>query len=455
MTENVSRRRIIAFVVALGFVTAAYYHYWRAEYRLEVYPRATYLFRPNDQYTYSVKPPISGIHMFGDLLAVSQMMHDRDPYRPHPETGLPTPSNYPPFIHVVTWMFSYVPYPLAVAVYCILAYGIIGTFWVYTVGTGNNMETWLTVLILTAMSYPVQFVIDRGNVEVFAFGFAALFCVNYLANRPNASAAWLGLAAAAKIFPGVFVVVLLVEKRWKACLIFLATMTLATFASSVLLKGGLFTTAQGFPAALRTYAHMVNDSDPFAFGWGVRGAFGFNRHIASVHPFLVRPIAAFQKHFNVIVLMPLALVLLGSTALPGLKRWERLILVVGVIACVPVPVPDYLLLYLFVPIAAFVNESDIDENTDAIRSGRLTAVLFALLLVPWAYATDFERHEGTIIRPALLMLIYCRIVATRVWALSGYAAFSWAQRRVRAIASGSGTVARRPSSSLARSVAGT
>ncbi len=413
--ERRTRCRIIVFIVALGFVTSTYYHYWLSAYLRMGYPVSTYLFKPDDRYAWNTEQPLGGPHIFGDLLFTSRVMRGADPYHLQPETRLPGPSNYPPFMHIVTWFFHFVPYGVAVALFFTVTLTIAGAFFAYFFCKGGGTESWLGALILTTMSYPVQFILDRGNVEIFAFGFVALFCFYYFKGRHRTAAVWLGLAAAAKIFPAVYGLIFLAQRRWKAGFTFLLTGLLATVASGMLLKGGLRGSFTAYHAALASYADFYDGRKGMVFGWSMHGAAVCAIAILQAHyPEPDTFFGRIDQHFHLVAALPALGLLLAGTVIRGLKLWERLTIFGVLIAFAPVPTPDYRLIQMLVPIAAFLNqgaEAESEPSDAERRSGRITALLFALTLIPWAFASSPSGfHEGVILRPLILLVLCYRIL---------------------------------------------
>ena len=134
MDERASHCRIFVFVVALGFVLATHFHYSRSAYHEMGYPVSTYLFKPDDRYQREMDKPLGGRHIFGDLFFVSRVMRNADPYHIDAGSGLPGPSNYPPFILVITWFFGLMPFRMAVALFFVLTFAIAGAFFCAVAG---------------------------------------------------------------------------------------------------------------------------------------------------------------------------------------------------------------------------------------------------------------------------------------------------------------------------------
>jgi hypothetical protein len=97
-------------------------------------------------------------------------------------------------------------------------------------GIGGATAT-LFPLTVALVSFPIAGLLQRGNIELFLWIFAAAGTWLFLREREDAAAVLWGLAAAVKLYPIVFLLLLLPRRRWRAF-----ALGVATFAGTTLLS---------------------------------------------------------------------------------------------------------------------------------------------------------------------------------------------------------------------------
>ena len=101
------------------------------------------------------------------------------------------------------------------------------------------------MIILTFLSYPILFTLDRGNLEALVFLFLLLFVNYYQKGDDVKSVIFLSLAIAMKLYPGVFVVLFCADKKYKN-IIYTGILVLAlSVLSAAVLEGGIQASLQG------------------------------------------------------------------------------------------------------------------------------------------------------------------------------------------------------------------
>jgi hypothetical protein len=98
-------------------------------------------------------------------------------------------------------------------------------------GIGAATAT-LFPLTVALVSFPIAGLLQRGNIELFLWIFAALGTWAFLRGHNDAAAALWGLAAAAKLYPVVFLALLLPRRRWRAFAVGLGMLVGATLISA-------------------------------------------------------------------------------------------------------------------------------------------------------------------------------------------------------------------------------
>jgi hypothetical protein len=86
-------------------------------------------------------------------------------------------------------------------------------------------------LTLAAVSFPIEGLIQRGNIELFVWIFTATGIWAFLRDRDKTAAALWGLAAATKLYPIILLALLVVKLRLRAFVLGLATFVVASILS--------------------------------------------------------------------------------------------------------------------------------------------------------------------------------------------------------------------------------
>jgi len=150
-----------------------------------------------------------GNHFFGDFLEPFLKTASRAPYT----ELLPghRASNYPPFAQALFYPSTWIPYHSALAVYLgISLLSIVIPTWLLL--QKINKSASLTTTLGFALSLPVLFCLDRGNLWGIAIGLILMSIYFVEDDQVFLASICLGLATAIKIFPIVLFIWL-----WKKC----------------------------------------------------------------------------------------------------------------------------------------------------------------------------------------------------------------------------------------------
>jgi hypothetical protein len=95
----------------------------------------------------------------------------------------------------------------------------------------SRVPATLFPLSILVVSFPVAGLLQRGNVELFLWIFTATGVWAYLHDRDDAAAILWACAAAAKLYPIIFLVLLLPRRKYRAFLVGVASFVLISLAS--------------------------------------------------------------------------------------------------------------------------------------------------------------------------------------------------------------------------------
>ena len=362
---------IVATIIVVGFVMAAFYHYFMGTYLGLGYPFNTFLFAPgdrfNDFYNNYRQITLTGKGVF------------------LPEHGL---SNY---LFFLPSLFSFHSQALAYVFYA-------GTFLVYLLfynyrnfrkirpADGRDVGTIRDTFIFTFMTYPVLFVIDRGNQEMYIFIMLSLSMFFYYREKHLLSALLLGLAVHIKMYFAVFLLLYLADKKYREIRIVVYLFIILPFLASVT-DGWLFPAVQFSDstfAFLKTAASSGNwyntlyvlHDDGAAYCSSLYGA--FKAILYFLFPHIQGGSLPVYRLFR--TYFPLSLFFAGIVALYILLlekvAWRRVTLATLSLILFPFVTADYRLIMLFIPLWMFINAKERSPH-DA-----LYAALFGLLLIP-------------------------------------------------------------------------
>ena len=176
--------------------------------------------------------PIFTVH-FSDLLEylpTYRLLHTAAFFH-NPGTN---PVAYPPFGAIFYRLLYGTGHPVAAYLACALLW-----LGVLTVGAGRWLEhegvrrgaAYLLALTVLGLSFPFLGLVCYGNIELFLWMFAAAGMWAFVHHRPKTAAVLWGCAAAMKLYPAVFLLLLLNRRQYRAVLCGAVAFTGATLAS--------------------------------------------------------------------------------------------------------------------------------------------------------------------------------------------------------------------------------
>ncbi|MDX2470562.1 MAG: glycosyltransferase 87 family protein, partial [SAR324 cluster bacterium] len=268
----------------------------------------------------------------------------------------------------------------------------------------------VALLLLMAISYPVLFAFDRGNLEILVFALMAYFCLQWR-DRPIVADIFLSLAISMKAFPAVLLLVLLKDFKIKRIIIIVGLSSCITILSAMLFEGGIWKSFLGWQYHYTRFVkeYAVGNSG-FYYGhsiWGmVKSYVIFTRHGVS-------NMAEYLHNYNIFSAITLVLIALFAF-LKVKKDWQVVFLMVSLVAMLPPVSSDYRLIQFLIPMSMFFGA----KNKEPVRSF-FYMLLFALLLMPKNYSINLAYHWlhlpkglffGQLVNPSIIFLFVLTIV---------------------------------------------
>ena len=371
---------LVGFLILTGFTAAVAYHYIQAMYLEAGFPRNTFLFLPQDRFNdfFNLYYQIQG-----------QVINPWWKYLIAPPLG-----------YLVLYPFTLLSPYWSLALF--LSFFLIPFLYWNTrkLASPDRIAHLRNVLIFSFLPYPVLFALDRGNVETLSFLLVVLFISFYRKQRWGWCIFFLSLSIYMKMTPGVFLVLFLADRRFKAILYTLA-LTLFVFGAGIFWFGGPFwENLNALLTNLKMYQEIsVIGPGGLAFGHSLFGLLKMiYQHLAP---------GGYEDAHNIQTLSTIyswgAMICFGLISLYLLLKkevlWKKVTILVFSMNLLPHVSGDYKLLYVFVPLTLFLEEKGFEEDDIVF------ALIFGLLLVPKAYASldPSGLNLGVVLNPLIML----------------------------------------------------
>ncbi len=329
---------------------------------------------------------------FNDFFQVYEIFRSMNPY------GVQNGS-YPPvgywLVAPVAWLDEYT------ALFVLLAaiIGFLVWWFARSFSSGGRLFERVIVTIIAMLSLPVTFAIDRGNVDLILFIMLVIGIAAFERKYGVLSAAVLGLMAATKVIPVLFLFVFIRGRRLRLLALGLGVALLATLLAFWSFHGSLGSNIAGFrtaESALQNQLNTANQSTAYnasIYGWlqsigyavgGEHGAQTVRNALASV----VTPLQIVE-----------ALILAWYLRWKEASLWRGVALITLSIILFTGISNYYIMLLLFVPLALFVKQAEVSSLRLAI------AGLFGIALAPRAYFYLGNFVDVSVLSTAPILLI--------------------------------------------------
>ena len=378
------RVRTLVTIVLIGTVASIAFHYVGTFWRGWGYPRSTFLFRPEDH-----------LNDWNNTYRYAQaLLH-----------GRPAPVIYFPFAFVVTGAATLLPMAVGLVLMVVLflvALVLILRRWVVDL-EGDALVRLQYVLILVVLSYPVLFALDRANHELLIFVFLAGFLYFLYVRKPAWLAAlFLAAAIAYKLYPAVFLLLLLAERRIRLFVVtILVALALTAAGVALLMLRGVF----GLLQLVHMNSHektvyqqiQVVAQGGIQHGHSLWGLLQVPRLVGSTTP------SALQMNGYTVLSAILFLVIALHVVFREQERWKQVYLVTMAALVLPFVSVDYTLIQVYFPLVFFLNSPRVS------RWDLTYVILFAVLLIPVDYRYLSLAHDGisvsVLVYPSVLVLL--------------------------------------------------
>jgi len=381
LLSDIKKIEIIRLIVVVGFACSVIFHYVAGMYHGHGYPYSTFLFMPNDR--------------FNDFFNIYKATMHLNPYTE-------SVSVYLPFTYLPIYIFTFLKPYIAYLFFFLLFFSFLIVAAIKYLPSENLTNRLLTFFSLFVVSYPILFTLDRGNLECFVFIFLGLFIYCYNTRKVFFEALFLACAIAMKIYPAVFMILFLADRRWKPMFLTVAFTGILTVVSAGLLSGGIWTSLAGLQKNLMAFNTQYINS--------IHGL----QHNSSIYV-PVKLIAVKLGYVKMIsVCYPVLAILVFLFASVHIifreqEFWKKIAILSFMMIILPQVSYDYKLIHIFLPLLLFFT-AKAQSNFDWFYS-----VAFALLIIPkdYYYLFSSDISINGIINAILLLIFVCLIVLDR------------------------------------------
>lgn len=387
--------KYVTTTITVGFVATVIFFYFRGMWLGMAFPWNTFLPGP--------------VTRFGDYYGVM------DEWSRMGFNGVGYGLSYFPSTYLILDVFSHI-HPVQFSLFIFLSiFLLLFMFYAYQNlrSNQNTVDTINSVVVCTFMTYPVLFTVHTGNIEAVIFLFLCLFIYLYQSGKFALSSLPLAAIISMKIFPGVFLVLFVADKKYKELLLTLAMIFILSFSSLLIFDGGI---RSGFG----NYWGHFQASQKMYFDLMVLGGSGnvfAHSLLNGLRILLLGDFPPMQKVLLPYMLFTLFIFTLVSLFIIFVERvfWKRVALLVICMCLLPYTSTDYKLLHFFIPLFLFINyKKTAFDKVEPFEP--LYLILFALLLIPKNYYylhNDPYTSINNILNPMIMIMLLIMIVKSR------------------------------------------
>ena len=386
LTREVKIRRTVAIVV-IGFFASVVWHYIRGMFWDMPFPQNTFLMAP--------------VTRFGDFYSAY------DTWGRLKFTGIAYSLSYFPsaYLFVEPFLFlknTYKALDIFLTGFC-LYFAVYASF---QLRVKDPFESALNV-IMCAMTFPFLFAFHTANFEIVVFVTVSAFILLYPENRwPLLTTFFLAIPVSMKLFPAVFILLLVADKRYKEIFYTLGWIFILSLFPLLIFRGGLSSGFAGYWMRLRAsqtmYANlMIMSGAGIHFGHSLLGA------LRILLPQFIPPMQKVLFPYFVFTLV----VFIGLSAYIIRTEkvfWKKVTLLIVAMDLLPYTSTDYKLMHFFIAFFLFVNAKSEDPLDLYYVLG------FALLFIPkdYTYFNNWPYNTLNVVLNPFIMLALGLMIVT-------------------------------------------
>lgn len=368
--EKSQKVTLLSIIILVGFTFGVIYHYILAYYLHAGEPYNTFVY-PASQ-------------AFCDFTGMLPYIKDFAPYQ---QTSLWIV--YFPLTYILMFPFSlFKPTPPVYLFYIsgFVAYLIFMNIKMFSCKNLTKMQNFQNIFIITLLSYPILYNLDKGNIDMYLFVLFGLCVYAFKSEKYFISSILLALINAMKPFTILFLLLFLKKKKYKEFFFSIILTALLIIGGFMVLKGNFFDQICYLIKSVALF--KSNYAMPNIVGMGFSSSL-FMPLKGVFMQFYATPadIVNFIKIYGYISYAITGLTILFMLLEKSL--WKQLTLIICNFILLPYITYDYKLIFLLIPIWLFINEKE------KSRFDLAYLILFGLLFIPKALMIPFPAVNNT------------------------------------------------------------
>lgn len=374
--------KLSCLIISIGFFSSVAFHYFQGMYFKQMYPINSFL-------------PLG---FFGDFFGVFNQWKEFE------FIGIGFGLSYFPGTYLLIGLMTKIFTAYEAVLTLLISFIIFLFYFTYkNVKTDNIIESLQNSFIISLMSYPFLFAFQTANLEIITFISVSLFFIFYTRNR-LLSVTFLAYAISMKVFPGIFIVLLLLEKRYKDIFLTFIFIFLFTLLPLIIFDGGFNKGIGNYIIHLKGSQQMYTNLMIMTEAGNHYGHSILNG-LRTLFPNLISSMTVILLPYEIFAFV-VFLIVVGYLIFFEKTLWRKVACLVMMINLFPFTSTDYKLLYIFLPLFFLINHSKKDKYDTVF------IILLSLLLISKDYfyfnnnpLSTFNVVANPIIMLAILLLI--------------------------------------------------
>lgn len=411
--EKSQKVTLLATIILVGFAFGVIYHFVLGFYD-------------------GMKPPFNSFvypsyKALCDFVEVLPFIKDFNPYK------FVTPwIAYFPLAYIVLFPFTLIKN--AIFAYCIflsifLAFFIPVNVKMFACKSLSKLQNFQNIFILTFLSYPFLYAVDKGNLDLFLFIILALAVYTFKKEKYFISAVLFAFENAMKPFPVLFLLLFLYKKRYKEFFLSILLSGLLVLGGFMALNGDFFDKISVFIQDIGLMSGIYYNFDNFGLTFTSSLFYPLKWLFCKIGEVPLLSTIKFVYYYN--IFYKFAVVAIVFFTWREKVFWKQITLLTTSMLLLPYLIYDHKLIFLFIPLWLFVNAK---EKT---KFDLAYTLLFALMFIPkniifinklaahhpellgfLANSNDFMAHQlywsfislSVLINPIILLTLFLLIV---------------------------------------------
>jgi hypothetical protein len=348
---------LFATILLAGFTLGVIYHYIIGFYMHAGESSRSFLYPTSDS--------------FCDLFSILHFIKDFAPYKQVVMWVAYFPLTYLcmfPFTLIKNHLLCYLIY-----ISPFLTYLIFQNSKLFSCKNLTNLQNFQNIFILTVISYPVLYILDKGNFDMYLFILFGACVYAFKSKKYLLSSILLAVVNAMKPFTILFLLLFLKQKKYKECLLSIILSGLLVVGGFLIFKGDFFQQVNVFLSVQLYFKKVYALTNYIGIGF-CSSLFMPLKVMAlniSANPTFISDFVKIYDYFCILITILTMFFIWREKVL-----WKQLTLIICNFILLPYCTYDYKLIFFFIPIWLFVNE----KNKSPFDLAYI--IIFSLLFIP-------------------------------------------------------------------------